>query len=215
MQAEADNEINGPTPASIALVNAVRKRAFNGVKTITITNGGSGYTTAPTITVGSTSGSGTLATATLTAGVVTGINIVYPGSGYTSAPTITFTGGGGTGAVATSGLYAATDANLLPAQTASRAAFKQAIMDERSRELAFEGHRKLDLLRWGTLVSTMQNMKAIITAQAPVPSNSTFGYGGQVRILVPYNNFTARDTSFAIPQIELSLNPAMTQNAGW
>jgi hypothetical protein len=215
MQAEADNEINGPTPASIALVNAVRRRAFNGVKTITVTNGGTGYTTAPTVTVNSTSGSGTLATATLTAGVITSISIVYPGSGYTSAPTITFTGGGGTGATATAGLYAAAEADLLPAQTASRAAFKQALMDERARELAFEGHRKLDLIRWGTLASTMENMKAIINSQAPVAGNATFGYGGRVRILVPYNNFTARDTLFAIPQLELSLNPAMTQNAGW
>ncbi|RYZ30555.1 MAG: RagB/SusD family nutrient uptake outer membrane protein, partial [Sphingobacteriales bacterium] len=94
MHAEADNEINGPTAASIAMVNSVKRRAFNSVKTITITNGGTGYTTAPTITVNSTSGTGTVATATVTAGVVTAITIVYRGSGYTSAPTITFTGGG-------------------------------------------------------------------------------------------------------------------------
>ncbi len=215
MHAEADNEINGPTAESIAMVNAVKRRAFNAVKTITVTNGGTGYTTAPTVTVNSTSGTGTVATATVAAGVVTAINIVYRGSGYTSAPTITFTGGGGTGAAATTALYAPAEADLLPAETASKTAFKQALMDERSRELAFEGHRKLDLLRWGTLESTMQNMKNIINTQAPTAGNATFGYGGRTRILVPYNNFTARDTLFGIPQIELSLNPAMVPNGGW
>ena len=147
--------------------------------------------------------------------MVTSVTIAYVGSGYTTAPTITFTGGGGTGAAATSSLYAPADADLLPVQTANKATFKQTLMDERSRELAFEGHRKLDLIRWGTLISTMQNMKTIITAQAPVTANSIFGYIGQVRSLVPYNNFTSRDTLFAIPQIELSLNPAATQNTGW
>lgn len=215
MNAEADNEINGPTTASINLVNTVRRRAYNGVKTIAITNGGVGYTSAPTVTINSLSGSGTVATANLTAGIVTSVTIAYVGSGYTSAPTVTFAGGGGTGAAATAILYAPTDADLLPAQSASKIAFKQTIIDERSRELAFEGHRKLDLMRWGTLVSTMQNMKIIVAAQAPTAANTTFGYAGGVKFLVPYTNFTARDTLFAIPQPELSLNPAMTQNPGW
>jgi hypothetical protein len=216
MNAEADNEINGPTAAAISKVNAIRERAYNGVKTITVTNGGSGYTSAPTVTINSTSGSGTIATANRSsANVITSVTITYTGSGYTSAPTVSFTGGGGTGAAATAALYSPTDADLLPAQTSSQSVFRQTIMDERSRELAFEGHRKLDLLRWGILVSTMQNMVTIINAQAPSASNSTFGYAGRTKFLVPYTNFTARDTLFAIPTVELSLNPAMTQNPGW
>ncbi len=215
MNAEADNELNGPTAATIAEVNAVRRRAYNGVKTITVTNGGSGYTSAPTVTFNSTSGSGTIATANLTGGAVTSVTISYVGSGYTSAPTVSFTGGGGTGAAATTTLYTATDADLLPAQTASKAAFKQTIMDERSRELAFEGHRKLDLMRWGIWISTMQNMVTLVTTQAPSASNTTLGYAGRAKFLIPYTNFTARDTAFAIPTTELSLNPAMTQNPGW
>ena len=214
MAAEADNEINGPTAASINNVNLVRRRAFNGVKTIAVTNGGTGYTTAPTVTVTGT-GTGTIATATVTSGVVTAITITYVGSGYTAAPTVTLTVGGGTGATATAALYAAADADLLPTQTVSKGAFKQAIMDERSRELAFEGHRKLDLLRWGTLVSTMQNMVTVVKAQAPIASNTTFGYAGGAKFLIPYSNFTLRDTLFAIPINEMSLNPAMKQNPGW
>ncbi len=54
----------------------------------TITNGGSGYTSAPEVTI-SGSGTGATATATLTDGVVTGITIVSAGSGYTTGATIT------------------------------------------------------------------------------------------------------------------------------
>jgi hypothetical protein len=54
----------------------------------TITNGGSGYTSAPAVTI-TGAGSGATATATLTNGVVTGITIISAGSGYTGAVTIT------------------------------------------------------------------------------------------------------------------------------
>jgi hypothetical protein len=56
----------------------------------TITNGGSGYTSAPAVTI-TGAGSGATATATLTDGVVTGITINNAGSGYTGAVTITIT----------------------------------------------------------------------------------------------------------------------------
>jgi hypothetical protein len=54
----------------------------------TITNGGSGYTSAPSVSI-SGAGSGATATAALTNGVVTGITINSAGSGYTGAVTIT------------------------------------------------------------------------------------------------------------------------------
>jgi hypothetical protein len=54
----------------------------------TITNGGSGYTSAPTVTI-SGNGTGAAATATMTDGVVTGINVTSAGSGYTTGATIT------------------------------------------------------------------------------------------------------------------------------
>lgn len=63
--------------------------------TPTITSGGSGYSSAPTVTVNNagTNGSGLAITAVLTGGAVTSLNITSPGSGYTSAPTITFSAG--------------------------------------------------------------------------------------------------------------------------
>jgi hypothetical protein len=71
------------------------------VSTVNISNGGSGYTSAPTVVFRGGGGSGASATAFVSNGAVTSIVMTSGGSGYTSAPAITFTGGGGTGASAT------------------------------------------------------------------------------------------------------------------
>lgn len=68
--------------------------------------GGSGYTSAPTVSFSGGGGTGAAGTAVVTNGRVTGITITNGGTGYTSAPTIAFTGGGGTGAAATAVLTA-------------------------------------------------------------------------------------------------------------
>lgn len=73
-----------------------------GVFLITVTNGGSGYTS-PVVSISGT-GSGASATATISSGVVTEVTMTSPGSGYTTAPTVTITGGAGTGAIATASL---------------------------------------------------------------------------------------------------------------
>jgi len=226
MLAEADNEINGPTATNEGYVNLVRERAYgnvlNGrvVNNIAITTAGTGYTTAPTITI--TGGGATrnaTATATVASGKITAITIVDGGAFYTSTPTITVTGGGGTGAVLTPTVSNLSDADLLAPQYSSKAVFRQTIMDERSRELGGEGHRKLDLFRWGTFLSTVANLVAVIPVQAPSSSSSsTYGYTGRTSALAPYKNVSARDTIFPIPISELTLNPAIpfsAQNPGW
>lgn len=75
----------------------------SGVSAITVSNGGSGYTSAPTVTL-TGDGSGAEATATVLEGVVTAVTVTKGGYGYTSAPTVAFSGGGGTGAVATASI---------------------------------------------------------------------------------------------------------------
>ena len=77
---------------------------IEGVSSVTITYGGSGYTSAPTVTFSApTSGTTATGTAILTGGVVTGVIITDPGSGYTAAPTVMFsaptTGNTATGTV--------------------------------------------------------------------------------------------------------------------
>ena len=59
------------------------------VNSIALTNGGSGYTSAPTVVI-----TGTPAPTTS----VESITVTTGGSGYTSAPTVTFSGGAGSGA---------------------------------------------------------------------------------------------------------------------
>jgi hypothetical protein len=75
-----------------------------GVASIAVGAGGSGYTTAPTVTLTGGGGTGATATATVGSGAVTSFTVTDPGSGYTTAPTVTLTGGGGTGATATATL---------------------------------------------------------------------------------------------------------------
>ena len=77
--------------------------AVGGVGSVGITNGGSGYSSAPAVTISApnqTNGVQATATAFIAANAVTSIAITNGGSGYTSAPTVTLTGGGGSGATA-------------------------------------------------------------------------------------------------------------------
>ena len=59
-----------------------------GVTGGTILNGGAGFTSAPTVTFSSDTGSGAAGMAILTDGVVTGVTVTQSGSGYGSTVTI-------------------------------------------------------------------------------------------------------------------------------
>jgi hypothetical protein len=67
---------------------------------ITVTNGGSGYGSVPTVTISGGSGSGATAIAVLTNGVVTSITLTNPGHGYqpTDVLAVTISGSVGSGA---------------------------------------------------------------------------------------------------------------------
>ena len=68
---------------------------------LTVTNGGSGYTSAPIVTFSGGGGQAADAIAIISGGAVTALVIISRGWGYTSAPSIALSGGGGTGAAAT------------------------------------------------------------------------------------------------------------------
>ena len=84
----------------------------NTLADVGITNMGSGYSSAPTVTISGGGGTGAAGTAVITTvniGTnaspnyvtrVSNVNVTNAGSGYTSVPTITLSGGGGTGATA-------------------------------------------------------------------------------------------------------------------
>jgi hypothetical protein len=73
-----------------------------------MTNNGSGYTSAPSVTFTSGSGTGAAATAVLgtglNAGKVVAVTVTEDGQNYQVAPVIDFVGGGGSGAAATATL---------------------------------------------------------------------------------------------------------------
>ena len=109
LKVEASDKIKFLTPEYIP----VRKIAGSGdpefdvngeIDTITITNTGSSYETAPTVIING-DGVGAVATASVSGGEVTNISLIEPGSGYSFAY-ITFSGGGGSGAAASVSLGA-------------------------------------------------------------------------------------------------------------
>jgi hypothetical protein len=214
MYAEALNEKSGPTAVAVGLVNDIRRRAWTkGIKSFTITNGGSGYTTAPTVTITGGGGSGASAKAVVSGGVVTAINLDRDPSGvefsltgtYTSAPTVTLSGGGGSGATATATVYMPADADVKPAFTASKEAFRKFIQDERMRELNFENFRRSDLVRWELYETVNRDMAATMTID--VPSSVFITY---------YSNMEVpKHLLLPIPSAEMITNNKMVQNPGW
>jgi hypothetical protein len=88
---------------------------FGGIRFITVSNRGGGYTSVPTVGISSAPAGGVtgIATATMIDGIVVctdnvnsnarsvqSVQIINPGAGYTSAPGVRFIGGGGSGAAA-------------------------------------------------------------------------------------------------------------------
>ena len=74
-----------------------------GFSGVTVTNGGRGYTSAPTVTISpvpNDSGSGATARATVRNGRVVAVEVLVTGSNFMTFPSITFSGGGGAGAAA-------------------------------------------------------------------------------------------------------------------
>ena len=231
----------------------------NKIISIVVDNGGSGYTTVPTISFIGTAGSGAVATAVVTGGKVTAINVTNQGSAYLTTydrpvgkwrreyetnlsgvtrinnntssnfPIIRYA----------DVLLMAAEADLKKNSTPSalaveyynqvkRRAFGSAtptspmpgvdvntftlqdIMDERSRELCFEGVRRNDLIRWGVMNAVMQNLVTDNTANSPA--------GTLIASNITATNFLSNPTKyslFPLPVSEIINDNALTQNIGW
>jgi len=79
--------VNGGTLASVqATATATRTGSF--ITSVSVTDGGAGYTSSPAVSLSGGGGSGATATATVSAGVVVSINVTSAGTGYTSTPTV-------------------------------------------------------------------------------------------------------------------------------
>lgn len=91
------------------LKGTVTTRNDENITTITLTSAGSGYTTAPTVTINDPTGVNATAVATIGTSSISSINVTNGGSNYV-APTISVIGGGGTGALLTATLDPGTGA---------------------------------------------------------------------------------------------------------
>jgi hypothetical protein len=86
---------NGGTDVS----HLIGTSTLSGPISVTLANGGSGYSSTPIVTVLDPTGTGATAVATVSGGVITAITMTNPGSGYTN-PTVAITDPSGTGATA-------------------------------------------------------------------------------------------------------------------
>lgn len=83
-------------------------RTSGGLVKITLTSGGSGYSSQPSVTVSGGGGTGASAVAHMAGTLVESVQIVNAGTGYTSSPTVTISGGSGSGAAATATVHSGT-----------------------------------------------------------------------------------------------------------
>ena len=213
MYAEAENAINGPTTSAVNAVNEVRRRALSsGIRKITITDPGSGYTSAPSVSFKGQATKEATATAKISGGKVTSITFsqdaeygLTSGAGYASAPEIVLSGGGGQGAAAVCELYDPTEADVPDEYLVNKDVFLEFIQDERSRELCFEALRRSDLIRWGIFTSSMTEVYNLVLQNAP-----------DYYYLKTFQNATnEKHLLWPIPAQEIATNPLLVQNKNW
>ncbi|WP_082026767.1 RagB/SusD family nutrient uptake outer membrane protein [Flammeovirga sp. OC4] len=87
--------------------------------------------------------------------------------------------------------------------------FMKLIQDERKRELCFEGHRRFDLVRWGILQETMQEVSR------NVRSNKDFRPDNEEHLAFPGERCEEKHVVFPIPTEELQLNYNIKQHPLW
>ena len=228
------------------------------ITSVTVENGGSGYTTPPVVTFSSSTGTLATATAVVAGGAVTAINVTAGGSAYPTIydrpvakwrreyelnvppvrqqnytscnfPIIRFA----------DVLLMAAEADLKVNGTPSPQAVEyfnqvrrraygyssvttpvagfdvssftfQDIVDERSRELCFEGLRRQDLLRWGIMTQEMQKVISDNATNSP----ATYLTAASLSAV----NFVANPSKyslFPIPATELVYDYNLVQNPNW
>lgn len=184
------------------------------VTAISVTNPGLGYTSAPTVTIGSAWQANTNYPAGTQ--VFNGNNLytVTTSGSSTSTPPTQTSGASNPAATGIIFTYAGTKATGTAAIGSSQVdivgvgqdSLRNAIREERARELCFEGLRKFDLIRWGIFVPRMKEIAADMTATMP----ASLKYA-----IKAYNNVEPKHVWFPIPELELTLNHSMVQNPLW
>jgi Putative Ig domain/Bacterial Ig-like domain (group 3) len=158
-----------------------------GVLGVTVTAGGTGYTSAPTVSFSGGGGSGAAATATISGGVVTSFTITNFGSGYTAAPSVTLTGGGGSGATAT------TTIGLPIASSGTTPITLNATVNAANTSVGFIPSGTLQFFDNGSPIGSPITISATATASVTVPSTGIPAFTAGTHTITA--SFTSSNTS--------------------
>ncbi|MBW4889738.1 RagB/SusD family nutrient uptake outer membrane protein [Mucilaginibacter sp. HMF5004] len=194
------------------------------ISSVTVITAGTGYTSAPTVTIGLPWGAGVLyavndqvfisgrAYRVTTAGVSTATAPTNTSGASTAATTgavFTYAGVPATATAVLSNHLSAID--LTPGL--GQVAMRQAIQDERYREFAFECLRYQDLVRWGILYSTVKSLANDIGGTTPgIPAAPAATVSAAI---IPVNNITPTQILWPIPALETIYNKLIVQNPGY
>lgn len=187
---EFDFEVNASAPAG--------QRVGFKVKEIRITNGGSGYTSVPTVSISAPANvegaeQASVGVVTLTNGTVTNIPVGNPGAGYTEPPTITISGGGGNGATATAIMEIATLVNEISVTkqfklTVNRE-FNQPYQSLYIKAMPPRSSREL-------ITNLIQNQQLIPTTSLFRPGDQNFGVASSVKYVHAFGLTAATMSSY-------------------
>lgn len=89
--------------------------------------------------------------------------------------------------------------------------FRETIQDERAYELAFEGHRRMDLVRWGIYYKTVKKTSNAINLwfqDADPEKNKAYNTAGKYTVL-------GKHELYPIPLRDMDLCGQFKQNPGW
>ena len=184
-------------PLTVGLLPGMNVVGIPNVTAVQIINGGSGYTSAPSVSISGGGGTGATASATVSGGIVTAITVTSAGSGYTSEPSISFSGGGGAGATAKVIVPAA----VIPSgsyitEVAANSITLSARLTATANGIAFStGSGELILHQYGqgnlTVGATIVGSGSLTVAGPTTTNASEFNTTGTVR-LTGANTYTGR-----------------------
>ncbi|MEM6643301.1 MAG: RagB/SusD family nutrient uptake outer membrane protein [Bacteroidota bacterium] len=110
------------------------------------------------------------------------------------------------------GLWNLEDSASTSAIAADQQLFFEELVDERSRELCFEGLRRFDLVRWELLEEKLIETKAIVEGHPDFSANNE----DHLSTLRPAENFNpAIHLSLPYPLVEVTINQSLDQKDGW
>jgi hypothetical protein len=173
------------------------------IQTVTVVNGGSGYTAAPNVTVTGTCVSPAKMTAVInSAGQVTAIVIDDPGVGYSTTAVIAITGGGGSGAVATAQMGNGLVRSIRTTIKYDRYEYASNIHEWQANMVYAEG----DQVRWSNRVwsskVTQSTATFNVTQWTLVPADSLSGVDRTMGFYTPTANMPGLSLPLLIDGVE-------------